>query len=128
MPLKNIEIGDFSVANYSEDNGQYRARLITCEEHEQIKIVFIDFGNIEIKSLNELLPLYELFIGLSVQAITCSLSHVRRRKFFFQVFPRTQNENGTIWSEEAIELFKREVIDKVVKVEFINEEEGTEQW
>ncbi len=83
MPLENIAIGDFGVAKYSEDNQWYRARLIMCEEHDQIKIVFVDFGNIEIKSINDFFPIHKLFTDLPAQAIACSLSQVRKKKFFF---------------------------------------------
>jgi hypothetical protein len=119
MPLENVAIGDFGVAKYSEDNQWYRARLIMCEEHDQIKIVFVDFGNIEIKSINDFFPIYKLFTDLPAQAIACSLS---------QAFPCSENENGPIWSDETIEVFKDEVIDKIVEVQFSNQEEGTEQW
>jgi len=78
IPLTNLAIGDFGVAKYSEDNRWYRARLITCEEHDSIKIVFVDFGNIEIKSINDFYPLHKLFTDLPAQAIACSLSEVRR--------------------------------------------------
>ncbi len=76
MPLEKIAIGDFGVAKYSEDNRWYRARLIMCEGQDQIKIVFVDFGNIEVKSITEFFPLYKLFTDLPAQAIACSLSQV----------------------------------------------------
>ncbi|CAF1418182.1 unnamed protein product [Rotaria magnacalcarata] len=119
MPLENIAIGDFGVAKYSEDNRWYRARLITCEGHDQIKIVFVDFGNIEIKLIHQFFPLHKLFTDLPAQAIGCSLS---------EAFPRSQNEHEVIWSEDTIQIFKDEVIDKVVEIHFVNQEEGTEQW
>ena len=76
MPLENIAIGDFGVAKYSDDNRWYRARLIMCEGHNEIKIVFVDFGNIEIKSINDFFPLEKAFTDLPAQAIACSLSEV----------------------------------------------------
>lgn len=76
MPLENIAIGDFGVVKYSEDDHWYRARLIMCEGHDQIKIVFVDFGNIEIKSINEFFPLHKSFTDLPARAIGCSLSEV----------------------------------------------------
>ncbi len=136
MPLENIAIGDFGVAKYSEDNRWYRARLIMCEEHDKIKIVFVDFGNIEIKSINDFFPLHKLFTDLPAQAIACSLSEVWSFFFenivliffFFEAFPRSQNENETMWPDETIEIFKDEILDKIVEVHFANQEEGTEQW
>lgn len=46
----------------------------------------------------------------------------------FKAFPRMETENGRRWSEKSIEIFKAEVSDKVVEVQFVNEEEGTNQW
>ncbi len=106
------------------------------EGHEQIKIVFVDFGNIEIKSIKAFFPLYKLFTDLPAQAIACSLSHVCQKWFFRKIsssisckaFPRSQNDTDPIWPNETIEIFKEEVTDKVVEIHFANEEEGTEQW
>jgi hypothetical protein len=47
------------------------------EGHEQIKIVFVDFGNIEIKSIKDFFPLDKSFTELPTQAVACSLSEVR---------------------------------------------------
>ena len=47
-----------------------------CEGHNQIKIVFIDFGNIELKSFKEFFPIEKSFVELPAQAIACSLSQV----------------------------------------------------
>jgi len=76
IPLENLSIGDFGVAKFSEDDRWYRARLIMCEGHNQIKIVFIDFGNIELKSFKEFFPIEKSFVELPAQAIACSLSQV----------------------------------------------------
>ena len=76
MALENVWIGDFGVAKYSEDNRWYRARAIMQEGHDQIRIVFVDFGNIEVKSIKEFFPLHRPFTDLPAQAIGCSLSEV----------------------------------------------------
>jgi hypothetical protein len=77
-PLENISIGDFGVAKYSEDGRWYRARLLMLEENDQIRIVFIDFGNIETKFFNEFFPLDKLYTDLPAQAIACTLSEVKK--------------------------------------------------
>jgi hypothetical protein len=33
-----------------------------------------------------------------------------------------------MWPDETIEIFKDEILDKIVEVHFANQEEGTEQW
>jgi hypothetical protein len=50
------------------------------EEHNRIRIVFIDFGNIETKYLNEFFPLDKLYTELPAQAIACTLSEVINNK------------------------------------------------
>ncbi|CAF1581883.1 unnamed protein product [Rotaria sp. Silwood1] len=119
IPLENISIGDFGVAKYSEDDRWYRARLLMCEEHDRIRIVFIDFGNIETKLINEFFPLDKLYTDLPAQAIACSLS---------EAYPRTPNDKDSLWPDETNRIFREEVADKIVEVSFANTEEGTEQW
>jgi hypothetical protein len=105
IPLTNLAIGDFGVAKYSDDNRWYRARLITCEEHDSIKIVFVDFGNIEIKSINDFYPLHKLFTDLPAQAIACSLSEVRRhnkiRKYQISFFLGFSSNTKWKWNHMA---------------------------
>jgi hypothetical protein len=79
FPLENISIGDFGVAKFSEDNRWYRARLLLSEEQNKIRIVFIDFGNIETKFMYEFFPLDKLYTDLPAQAIACSLSEVLKK-------------------------------------------------
>jgi len=119
MPLENVSIGDFGVAKYSEDDRWYRARLLMCEENNQIRIVFIDFGNIETKDIREFFPLDKLYTDLPAQAIACTLS---------DAFPPNTNEGETVWPQDTIHIFRNEVTDKIVEVSFANSEEGTEQW
>ncbi|CAF1028667.1 unnamed protein product [Adineta steineri] len=119
IPLQNISIGDFGVAKYSEDNRWYRARLLMCEEHDQIRIVFIDFGNIETKYLNQFYPLDKLYTDLPAQAIACSLS---------EAFPRSPNDSEVLWPQDTIQIFRQEVTEKVIEICFASLEEGTEQW
>lgn len=39
-----------------------------------------------------------------------------------------ETENGRRWSEKTIEIFKTEVTGKVVEIQFVNDDEGTNQW
>ena len=78
--MENLSIGDFGVAKYSEDQRWYRARLILSQQDNQIRIVFIDFGNIETKFLDEFFPLYRSFTDLPAQVVACTLSEVRAKR------------------------------------------------
>lgn len=120
-PLENIAIGDFGVAKFSDDNRWYRARLLTAEEDNHIKIVYIDFGNIETKYIDEFFPLDRCFTDLPAQAVACSLSNA---------FPRSSGatDEKSLWPEETVQIFRNEVLDKVVEIYFEQTEEGTEKW
>ncbi|CAF1633629.1 unnamed protein product [Adineta ricciae] len=118
-PLVNVSIGDFGVAKYSEDNRWYRARLLMCEENDQIRIVFIDFGNIETKDIQEFYPLDKLFTELPAQAIACTLS---------RAFPRSPTEYENVWSQDIIKIFREVVTNRFVEVIFVPIEDGTQDW
>ncbi|CAF3518390.1 unnamed protein product [Rotaria socialis] len=119
MPLENIGIGDFGVAKYNEDDHWYRARVLHCEENDNIRIVFIDFGNIEKINIHDFFPLDKLYTDLPAQAIACTLS---------EAYPRTPNDNDSIWPQDTVQIFKDAVTDSIVEVTFSKSEEGTEQW
>lgn len=78
MVLENIEIGDFGVAKCHERQQWDRARVIMCDGLDQIKIVFIDYGNTEVISVRQFFPIDKYFTSLPAQAIACSLSEVSR--------------------------------------------------
>ncbi|UJR31993.1 hypothetical protein I4U23_019463 [Adineta vaga] len=119
LPLQNVSIGDFGVAKYTDDNHWYRARLLMCEENDRIRIVFIDFGNIETKYMHEFFPLDKLYTDLPAQAIACTLS---------EAFPRSPTENEILWPQDTIQIFREEVVNKYVEVVFVDTGEGSEQW
>ena len=76
-PLENMATGDFGVAKYSDDDHWYRAWVVKREGSDQIRIVYIDFGNIATKSLNEFFLIERRFTEIPAQAIACTLSEVR---------------------------------------------------
>jgi len=39
-----------------------------------------------------------------------------------------QNENENIWSDETIEIFKREVMNRTVEIHFEHQDDGPIQW
>ena len=68
-------IGDLVCARYDEDGNYYRARVISFDEHQKLyDIDFIDYGNIESVSLDNLRSLESKLAGMSPKALHCSLS------------------------------------------------------
>ncbi|CAF4431066.1 unnamed protein product, partial [Rotaria magnacalcarata] len=72
-----------------------------------IQIVFIDFGNIEIKDIHDFFPLDKLYTYLPAQAIACTLS---------EAFPRTPNDNDLLWPQDTIQIFTEAVTNSIVEV------------
>jgi hypothetical protein len=71
-----IDIGDFGVAKHDDKQQWYRARVIMCEGHDLIRIVFIDFGCTTVKAIHEFFPIDKEFTVIPAQAIACTLSEV----------------------------------------------------
>jgi len=116
---ETIEIGDFGVAKCSEDQQWHRARVIMCEGVDQIRIVFIDFGFMEVKSVGQFFPLDKYFTSLPAQAIACSLS---------EASPQVYDDDQSGWSMQTIEIFKNEVLNRIVELHFVNRDQNTESW
>lgn len=70
--LKVFDIGDLCLTRFSVDNCWYRARIdqYTCGK---IRVIFIDYGNVELKDVGDLYELPSDFNKLSPQAKQFSL-------------------------------------------------------
>ena len=71
--LTNPLIGDICCTKYSEDGLYYRGLVTQCAE--KLDILFIDYGNSELKPRHEVKELHPEFCHLPVQGIMCHLSH-----------------------------------------------------
>ena len=71
--------GDFVLAKYIVDDTWYRAEVIGVDSDGTAKVHFIDYGNEEVISPENLVMCPENFLELPVQAIPCSLSQVPAR-------------------------------------------------
>jgi len=103
-PLENVSIGDFCATRFSEDGLWYRAR-VAMNKTNSIHIVFIDYGNSEEKSPEEIYPLDESFAQLPAMAVACTLTNS---------FP----QNEIFWNPEATNVFRNLVKDRLVQVNF----------
>ncbi|XP_071965838.1 tudor domain-containing protein 15-like isoform X2 [Antedon mediterranea] len=94
-------IGMPCIAKFIEDDGWYRATIISVSE-EGINVMYVDYGNSAIVSNTDIKTISSNFIALPPQAVQCQL------------------RGGKNWKEEAVEKFEEETTDKKLLVEVVN--------
>ena len=95
-------VGLFCAAFYAADEKWYRAKVIDWNEHndsDQVKIKYVDYGNMALVNYSMLQPLRSEFANLPVCATKCSLA---------MIYPTTsaQVKTSESWSQEAASVFK----------------------
>lgn len=60
--------------SYTEDNQWYRAKVLAYSPEDRVFVGYIDFGNSEEVSLNQLRPISMALLSLAAQAIPCALA------------------------------------------------------
>ncbi|XP_030411140.1 tudor domain-containing protein 6-like isoform X3 [Gopherus evgoodei] len=85
------------LAKYSEDEKWYRALIISGEcSTEQVEVIYVDYGNKELVSVENLRSINANFLKLKAQAFRCSLYNL--------IQPNGQDP--FVWDEEAILAFQ----------------------
>ena len=74
QPAATLQLSNFCVAQYSENNAWYRAKIIQIESENSVNVRFVDYGNCESVSSNQILALTDKLSQLPAQAICCSLT------------------------------------------------------
>ena len=89
-----VQVGAPCCARYSYDGGRwYRCQVLENVGGNRVKLHYVDFGNVECISVNEVYSLDSKFTQLPSAGVLCSLNAV---KPVFQ----------TGWSSEAVQVFK----------------------
>lgn len=86
----NIEIGNIYLVKYKMDNNWYRARVTAAVDDEQFEVFYIDYGNKENTTAENMRSIPERFLKIPPLALRCSL---------FGCVPV-----GGTWSMEAINI------------------------
>ena len=73
IPLSKSQIlpGQLCAARFSEDNKMYRAKITQLVDRT-VEVIFIDYGNMEIKKMYELYKLSEELLSLPVAVFGCA--------------------------------------------------------
>ncbi|XP_011170455.2 uncharacterized protein LOC105203366 isoform X1 [Solenopsis invicta] len=88
--LNKITPGKMVAAKF-KDNKWYRAEIISMESDELCEVFFVDYGDMDLVPIDDVLELRTDMLSLRHQAVECSLANVKPR----------ENE----WSSEAINKF-----------------------
>ena len=89
--LKKVTSGQMVAAKFSYDNRWYRAEVIDIVEDSQCEVYFMDYGDVETLSTDNVLELCTDMLSLRLQAVECSLANTKPR--------------GNKWSSEACDKF-----------------------
>jgi staphylococcal nuclease domain-containing protein 1 len=78
LPIKN---GTLCAAKFPDDNKYYRAMVKSHnKEKQEFQVEFIDYGNIETVSMDDLIKLDGTISSLSPQAMYCELAYMKYSK------------------------------------------------
>ncbi|KAI8501531.1 Tudor domain containing 15 [Branchiostoma belcheri] len=104
-----LSVGDPCCAQFSEDNGWYRGRIIDTSEEGKLGVQFVDYGNKESVPLEKVHELPADLLKQPPFAVECLLDGTKPA--------------GSDWSSVASSWFKEVTIERVLKAEFLNSTE-----
>eukprot|EP00301_Raphidiophrys_heterophryoidea_P000369 c10185_g1_i1.p1 GENE.c10185_g1_i1~~c10185_g1_i1.p1 ORF type:complete len:978 (+),score=320.91 c10185_g1_i1:51-2936(+) len=111
VPRSAPAVGSLVVAQFSADNGWYRAKVLKPlpedKGKEVVRVQFVDYGNSEPVSLKYIRPIDQSLAALPAQALQARLAHVK--------CPALDQDHG----EDAAETLSSLAIDRrcTVKIE-----------
>ncbi|KAM9462864.1 tudor domain-containing protein 1 [Clarias gariepinus] len=103
--------GTVCCSRFSEDNQWYRAKVLAYSPEDRVFVGYIDFGNSEEVSLNQLRPISMALLSLAAQAIPCALAGIK--------------PTSDAWSEESVMTLKKLVCNRFIRIEIVGERHGT---
>jgi len=96
--ITSVSTGDIVACRFASDDSFYRAKVVAVKEdsydanRSTVDLDFVDYGDYEEKSINEIYELRTDFLKLKFQAIQCSLAHLKASP-------------GPEWTAPACDLF-----------------------
>ncbi|XP_028405181.1 tudor domain-containing protein 7-like [Dendronephthya gigantea] len=102
--IPSISQGQIFCAQFTEDKNYYRARVLEVVDSAHVKVLYLDFGNKEIISVEKLRVLISDFQTQPIQAFECCLEGVQ---------PLDQCQE---WSEAAIVKFDELTSEKELRM------------
>ena len=100
-PPAPAQLGSLCCAQYSQDGAWYRAKVLQVQG-PKAKVRFIDYGNSEVVEVSQLKQLDPSVSSEVPMAICCALADA-------------EPVAGSQWSQDAVHIFSRIVLDKPLK-------------
>ncbi|KFV90318.1 Tudor domain-containing protein 1, partial [Eurypyga helias] len=91
--------GEACCARFSGDGRWYRALVLKASQ-SVVKVLYVDYGNIETLPLSKVLPITDSYLKLPFQTITCSLAGIEKAK----------------WSPLLLDKLKEMLLNKYVTI------------
>ncbi|KAL3883135.1 hypothetical protein ACJMK2_029428 [Sinanodonta woodiana] len=113
--LKEVDVGDLVLAQYSSDKEWYRARvrqvvsLADDISQTQVEVAYIDYGNTEVITVTSLRNMQVKFMKHPEFAFECGLSGI------------VASDKGGAWSLEAVQTFAKMVENRPMLMSVISE-------
>lgn len=104
-------VGDLIVAEYSSDNGIYRAVIKKILPGNSFEVEFIDYGNTAVVNASKIYELKREFLTIPKLGIHSFLSGVK------------WNGPDEIWDSKTVDYFASRVSNKIVSCEFLKKHE-----
>jgi len=97
--VSSVAPGDIVACRFASEDSFYRAKVVAFKEdsydvkRSTVDLDFVDYGDFEEKSINEVYEMRTDFLKLKFQAIQCSLAHLKA-------------EPGPEWTGDACDQFE----------------------
>jgi len=79
-PMSSVTAGAIVAAKYSEDESWYRAEVLSVSD-DGVSVLFVDYGNSELVTMDRIQPINNRFLSLPAQAIQCSITGDTKRTY-----------------------------------------------
>jgi len=76
-PFAFQKVGDLCLSQFSGDGKWYRASVLERPKGNQVRVLYVDYGNSEEVALNSLKAIDKKFAGLPYQAKECFLAYIK---------------------------------------------------
>lgn len=102
-----LAVGDLVVAEYSDDNANYRAVIKNILPENFFEVEFIDYGNSSVINISKIYEIKREFLMIPQLAIHSFLSGIK------------WNEPDEIWDSKSVDYFASTMSNKIVFCEFL---------
>ncbi|XP_074614107.1 tudor domain-containing 6-like isoform X2 [Acropora palmata] len=101
----NPELGELCCAKFSDDQTWYRAVVKEKITESDMMVVFVDYGNQDVVSMDSIRRIRNSFAQLPIQAVECFLVDI-------------EPVSGSIWSSDAATFLKQRLTAQVTEAFF----------